>query len=342
MGQNDSDGQFSGGPKVPGFNGPGVGGANPGTAVVNSADLATYKANWIWSAYVDPAAPAIPATLMCILRLGCGVGANTVNTLDAMLNWNVVATAVQTMGCTPNYSQASAPIELIYQAQSFGIGNTLTTPQYDALIIQLGWKDTGTVVEAGGDGIFFYKTDDIDYHTLVLKAAGYTPCIITDIGKMVIDDGGNTGALLAYNNTARTWRVADNLAMPILINSVITLGGGGIGRGAAFAQSTPVMDNRIYAAVSTAAAGGNFYAEDTGVLGVKGEYHKFAIIIRTTAEEADYYIDDVLVATIDSSPASANFWPGTGPRPCEISVDQGMAGLPLDLNFAFPFIVLQR
>ena len=42
---------------------------------------------------------------------------------------------------------------------------------------------------------------------LPLQSAGYIACIAGDIGKMVTDDGANTGNLLAYNNTIRKWWV---------------------------------------------------------------------------------------------------------------------------------------
>ena len=40
---------------------------------------------------------------------------------------------------------------------------------------------------------------------VTLAAAGYANCVAGDIGDMVTDDGGNTGNLLAYNNTTRKW-----------------------------------------------------------------------------------------------------------------------------------------
>lgn len=42
---------------------------------------------------------------------------------------------------------------------------------------------------------------------LSLISAGYTNAVPSDIGKLVTDDGGNTGNLLAYNNTLRKWWV---------------------------------------------------------------------------------------------------------------------------------------
>ena len=42
---------------------------------------------------------------------------------------------------------------------------------------------------------------------LTLLTSGYVNCIAGDIGKMVTDDGGNTGKLLGYLNTIRKWWV---------------------------------------------------------------------------------------------------------------------------------------
>ena len=39
------------------------------------------------------------------------------------------------------------------------------------------------------------------------QSAGYTNCAASDVGKMVTDDGANTGNLLAYNDTIRKWWV---------------------------------------------------------------------------------------------------------------------------------------
>ena len=51
------------------------------------------------------------------------------------------------------------------------------------------------------------KTVGYDGKIQVLKllASGYVNCVASDIGKMVTDDGGNTGNLLGYLNTIRKW-----------------------------------------------------------------------------------------------------------------------------------------
>jgi hypothetical protein len=46
-----------------------------------------------------------------------------------------------------------------------------------------------------------------EVQVITLIASGYTSAIAGDIGKVVTDDGGNTGALLAYDNTLRKWWV---------------------------------------------------------------------------------------------------------------------------------------
>ena len=56
---------------------------------------------------------------------------------------------------------------------------------------------------------------------VTLIASGYTDCVAADIGKMVTDDGGNTGNLLAYNNTIRKWWV--RWATTIAANSVMDI-----------------------------------------------------------------------------------------------------------------------
>src|SRR3990167_4422739 len=60
---------------------------------------------------------------------------------------------------------------------------------------------------------------------LTLSSVGYTNCVAADIGKMVTDDGGNTGNLLDFNNTTRTWyinygsTIADGSVMAITTRS---------------------------------------------------------------------------------------------------------------------------
>jgi len=71
--------------------------------------------------------------------------------------------------------------------------------------------------------------------TLILKAAGYAPCVVGDVGKQVRDDGVEIGTLASYNNGTRTWVI--NTSSVVLINSVIAITGG-TGAGSANAQST--------------------------------------------------------------------------------------------------------
>ena len=68
-------------------------------------------------------------------------------------------------------------------------------------------------------------TNKIQLVTLI--SSGYDNCIPADIGKMVTDDGGDTGKLLAYNNTTRKWWV--RWATTIGANSVMDIptGAGG-------------------------------------------------------------------------------------------------------------------
>jgi hypothetical protein len=47
---------------------------------------------------------------------------------------------------------------------------------------------------------------DATYVIITLAAGGYTECVAADIGKTVTDDPiGDTGTLIAYNNTTRQW-----------------------------------------------------------------------------------------------------------------------------------------
>ncbi len=65
---------------------------------------------------------------------------------------------------------------------------------------------------------------------VALAAPGYTNCVLADIGKMVVDDGANTGVLSSYDNVLRQWRIA--WLTPVLLGSVMTITGG-VGSGLA-------------------------------------------------------------------------------------------------------------
>ncbi len=69
-----------------------------------------------------------------------------------------------------------------------------------------------------------------EIQVVALAAAGYVNCVAADIGKMVVDDGANTGVLSSYDNVLRQWRIA--WLTPVLLGSVMTITGG-VGGGVA-------------------------------------------------------------------------------------------------------------
>jgi hypothetical protein len=81
---------------------------------------------------------------------------------------------------------------------------------------------------------------------LTLSATGYTNCVSTDIGKMVTDDGANTGNLLAFDNTARKWwiRWTSTIASASVM-AIVT------GTGAGTAAANSVSGEDLYANVYT-------------------------------------------------------------------------------------------
>ena len=66
-----------------------------------------------------------------------------------------------------------------------------------------------------------------------LQVAGYIAAINTDLGKTVTDDAGNTGSLLAYNNTTRKWWVRWTSAIATAsVMAIVTGTGAGTSIGA--------------------------------------------------------------------------------------------------------------
>lgn len=61
---------------------------------------------------------------------------------------------------------------------------------------------------------------------VTLQSGGYVSAIAGDIGKMVVDDGGNTGNLLDYDNTNRRWWVRWNSTIATGSAMTITAGTG--------------------------------------------------------------------------------------------------------------------
>lgn len=72
-----------------------------------------------------------------------------------------------------------------------------------------------------------------EVQVVVLAALGYVNCVLADIGKMVVDDGGNTAVLSAYDNASRQWQIG--WPTPVAAGSVMTITGG-VGSGIALAS----------------------------------------------------------------------------------------------------------
>jgi len=70
---------------------------------------------------------------------------------------------------------------------------------------------------------------DAAIQLITFQSGGYTSAINSDIGKMVNDDGGDTGNLLHFNNTTRKWWV--RWATTIVSRSAMTLDSSGTGAG---------------------------------------------------------------------------------------------------------------
>ncbi len=81
---------------------------------------------------------------------------------------------------------------------------------------------------------------------LTLSSSGYTNAVSGDIGKTVKDDGANTGALLAYDNTERKWWVRWNST--IANGSSITIDGG---TGAGTASADSISGENLWANIYT-------------------------------------------------------------------------------------------
>ena len=59
---------------------------------------------------------------------------------------------------------------------------------------------------------------------IITFGSTYTPTINSDIGKLVVDDGGNTGNLLHFNNTTKKWWI--RWATTVVSGSVMTITSG--------------------------------------------------------------------------------------------------------------------
>lgn len=67
-------------------------------------------------------------------------------------------------------------------------------------------------------------SESIETYLYALNLTDYVDCVPTDIGKMVTDDGDDTGNLIAYNNTSKKWWFESET--PIVATSVMAITGG--------------------------------------------------------------------------------------------------------------------
>jgi len=111
------------------------------------------------------------------------------------------------------------------------------------------------------------KTDGYlnEIQVLVLKSAGYTNCVPTDIGKTVNDDASPIGELLSYDNTVRKWWIRTGSGTPITGDSAMTIP---TGTGAGTADGDSVDGEDLYANIytlGTIEATGLIYVAQAGV-----------------------------------------------------------------------------
>lgn len=100
----------------------------------------------------------------------------------------------------------------------------------DTLLNTKSWPFAETVKAF----ILAYTDNHDPIQKLTLSAAGYTDAVASDLGKAVTGGtSGDTGILVAYNNTTRVWWVGlDDPANTFQVGEAITLGAGGVGTGA--------------------------------------------------------------------------------------------------------------
>lgn len=87
---------------------------------------------------------------------------------------------------------------------------------------------------------------------LTCSATGYVNCVNTDIGRTVTGaPSGNTGTLIAFDNTNRLWTVLSATAM-VATDSYVVTGGTGSTGGTALTSSLPLVDVSIRANINSA------------------------------------------------------------------------------------------
>lgn len=134
----------------------------------------------------------------------------------------------------------------------------------------------GVLASVAADADFAVTRGDASYILLSLAAAGYTSCVAGDIGKTVTGGTtGDTGTLIAYNNTTRKWLVDPADAGDLFDDAAETYAigtGTGAGTSDAVAVAAPYLINSITVNSSGALAlvqgtQGAAFATDRGVIG---------------------------------------------------------------------------
>ncbi len=184
----------------------------------------------------------------------CNIRNSSFNTNSGLLEFYWQTTKLSTIvlrdgygnqgfGIYPNFPISSA----CFRVNTTGAG---MTNYIGGLLTYFVDSSPNIVVGAGGtvDGLDLSEYDGTEHRigvqTLTLAASGYIDCVATDKGKMVTDDGGNTGVLIDYNNTTRTWYIEWNTTIVAASVMAIT---GGTGAGIANADSTaaPIRSQRL-------------------------------------------------------------------------------------------------
>ena len=132
-------------------------------------------------------------------------GSTTVYDVNALYSW--------VMDTFDELAQMDDPIPMlgVVKDQSYTMTNGWFIDDKSVKYLKLGAIATSGYLNA--------------IQVLKLLASGYTSCIAGDIGKQVMDDGSQVGALLAYDNAKRKWWVRSastiaNASVMLIANAV--------------------------------------------------------------------------------------------------------------------------
>jgi len=166
-------------------------------------------------------------------------------------------------------------------------------------IFQLPQNDVARLDPEVREGEGIYKDGWTIYIPCVvsLAAAGYTNCVAGDLGKDVLDDGGATGTLLAYNNTGRLWYV--DYTGTVAAGSAMTIDtgtGAGTSEGTSVyaggaARKDKMMDRENEAYGSNWYSSANQTANHTILIDLGGIYHISGIRVECRADRDDFPTD---------------------------------------------------